>query len=139
MNPFPSRSFKPLCSFHSLCDYYSRFRIVSSLLESNAFNPAALVYFKPILSTLVQFIAQEKSSFQGVKAQETVDQIVLVLTNMLNHRKHIPLQAEVLRPVYVSFVSVCDCVNGRLLRMSRTSFLERCCIRTRSIFANASC
>ncbi|CBK24803.2 uncharacterized protein [Blastocystis hominis] len=105
----------------------SLFRIVSSLLESNASNPAALVYFRPILSTLLRFIAQEKGSFQAVKAQETVDQIVSVLTNTLNHRKHIPLQAEVLRPVYVSFAPSYeqDFVPGKVLHPNKEHIRKR--------------
>ena len=82
-----------------------RFRILSSLMETNAPNPAAIVYFKSILSTLLLFTTKEKGSAPAVKAQETAQQIVSVLTDSLNHRKHIPLQAEVLKPVYVSFVS----------------------------------
>ena len=112
---------------------------MSSLAQSNASNPAALVYFKPILSTLQLFIARENNSTPAVKAQETAEQIVSILTNELNHRKHIPLQADVLRPVYVSFVRLVVSLDRRPRRMSRTSFLERCCTRTRSTSTSASC
>ena len=36
------------------------------------------------------------------------EKIATTLTTLLNHRKHIPLQAEVLRPVYISYAPSYD-------------------------------
>ena len=65
----------------------------------NKSNPAAMAYFKPITEK-----KENKNSSMAVKVQELIDQIVSTLTSSLNSRKHIPLQAEVLKPVYKSFV-----------------------------------
>ena len=66
-------------------------------------NPAAMAYFKPITEILLSFKKENKNSSMAVKVQDLIDQIVNTLTSSLNNRKHIPLQAEVLKPVYTSF------------------------------------
>lgn len=74
----------------------------------NKSNPAAMAYFKPITEILLSFKKENKNSSMAVKVQELIDQIVSTLTSSLNSRKHIPLQAEVLKPVYKSFVWVVE-------------------------------
>ena len=61
------------------------------------------MYLKPISQSLIAFTKQTKKNTQVLQQVRSVsEQLVEELTLNLNTRKHIPLQAEVLRPKFIS-------------------------------------
>lgn len=83
---------------------YFRLVILEAVTQENAKNPAAMMYLKPFCQILIAYTKQEKKNQEvQEKVRSLSEQMVTMLESTVNSRKHIPLQAEVLRPVYISY------------------------------------
>ena len=102
--------------------------MIEKICDLNEKNPAAIVYLEPLCKVLIDY-AKSPVSKPAIlnKVKLLNEKIATTLTTLLNHRKHIPLQAEVLRPVYISYAPSYDenFTPGKILHPNKEHVKQR--------------
>ena len=83
---------------------------------------------KPFCQILTAYGKQPKTHADILQRTRSIsEKMVEVLTSTVNQRKHIPLQAEVLRPVYVSYAPSYeqDFTPGKMLHPNKEHVKQR--------------